>query len=129
MNGKVAAMLLGYRLPDPYAVGDLNDAPQVVRPLIELESLAPGSWYVNAIATFSDYRGRGIGSGLMALARELAQQSGAQKISLIVAQENQGAFRLYRREGYEAGASRPVVSYPGCTFSGDWLLMSRTLGG
>lgn len=49
-DGRVVAMLLGYRLPEPYDAGDLEALPSVVRPLVELEALAPGSWYVNAVA-------------------------------------------------------------------------------
>ena len=125
VDGQVAAMLLGYRLPDPYDIDDLDEAPEVVRPLIELESQAPGSWYLNAIATFENFRGRGVGSRLMSLALERARESGATELSLIVAQENQGAFRLYQREGYTPGESRPVIPFPGCSFSGDWVLMTR----
>lgn len=119
-----AAMLLGYRLPDPYDTGDLDEVPAVVRPLIELESLAPGSWYVNAIATFDSARGRGLGSRLLELTHALAGDTGASTLSLIVAGENQGAFRLYRREGYKPVATRPVVPFPGCHFGGDWILMT-----
>ena len=125
VDGDVAAMLLGYRLPDPYDTGDLDEVPELVRPLIELESQAPGSWYLNAIATFENYRGRGIGGRLMSLALERARESGANTLSLIVAQENQGAFRLYQREGYTPGESRPVIPFPGGSFAGDWVLMTR----
>jgi ribosomal protein S18 acetylase RimI-like enzyme len=127
VDGQVAAMLLGYRLPDPYDTSVLDEAPEVVRPLIELESQAPGSWYLNAIATFEKFRGRGVGSRLMLLALELACESGADALSLIVAQENKGAFRLYQREGYTPSASRPVIPFPGCAFSGEWVLMTRQL--
>jgi ribosomal protein S18 acetylase RimI-like enzyme len=125
VDGQVAAMLLGYRLPDPYDAGDLDEVPDVVRPLLELESRAPGSWYLNAIATFANCRGRGVGSRLMSLALERARESGATTISLIVAQKNQGACRLYQREGYTHLESCPVIPFPGCSFSGDWLLMAR----
>lgn len=124
-DGAIAAMLLGYRLADPYDSGDSASAPEVVRPLIELESLAPGTWYINAIATFEDWRGEGLGSQLLALAHELASASGADALSLIVASENRGANRLYQRQGYTVRASRPVVGFPGCRFSGDWLLMCK----
>ncbi len=127
IDGAVAAMLLGYRLSNPYDTGDLDEIPAVVRPLIELESLAPGSWYVNAIATLDNYRGRGLGSKLMRLAEDLAHQSGADTLSLIVARENEGAFRLYQRLGYIARASRPLAPFPGCNLSGDWVLMTRPL--
>ena len=128
VDSQVAAMLLGYRLPDPYDAGDLDALPDVVRPLVELESEAPGTWYLNAIATFSDFRGRGIGSRLMSRALGLAKESGATTISLIVAEENRGALRLYQREGYKAVAARPVIAFPGCTFAGDWVLMTRSVG-
>lgn len=128
-DGRVVAMLLGYRLPEPYDAGDLTQLPEVVRPLIELEALAPGSWYVNAVAALEDQRGLGLGSRLLELARELAQQSGAQTLSLIVSEENAAAVRLYRRHGYLPLATRPVVPYPGIAFGGDWLLMTRAVKG
>ncbi len=127
INGTVAGMLLGYRLDDPYDPGDLEELPAVIRPLIELEALAPGSWYVNAIATLPEVRGRGIGSRLMGLAERLCLDSGAEDLSLIVARANTGAVRLYERLGFCTVATRPLVSFPGCEHSGDWVLMTRTL--
>ncbi len=127
IDGTVVGMLLGYRLDDPYEAGNLDEYPSVIRPLIELESLAPGSWYVNAIATLPEVRGRGIGSGLMQLAERLCRQTGCSDISLIVAQANTGAVRLYDRLGFRPVATRPLVPFPGCDHSGDWVLMSRTL--
>src|SRR5699024_9871402 len=47
VSGTVAGMLLGYRLPDTHEAGQLERSPAVVRPLLALEALAPGSWYVN----------------------------------------------------------------------------------
>lgn len=43
-DGAIAGMLLGYRLPDPYHAGPLDEIPSIVRPLVALESLVPGSW-------------------------------------------------------------------------------------
>jgi ribosomal protein S18 acetylase RimI-like enzyme len=102
--------------------------PSVIRPLIELESLAPGSWYVNVLAVFPDHQGRGFGTRLLALAEELAGISGAEHLSIIVAAENSGAVSLYRRTGYVDTARRPVVPFPGFGFAGDWLLMVKEVG-
>lgn len=118
-------MLLGYRLADPYDAGDLEGLPAVVRPMVELESLVPGSWYINALATLEGERGLGVGSRLLELAHVLARASGATRLSIIVARENEGAARLYARCGYAPQASRPVVPYPGLVLGGDWVLMSR----
>jgi len=120
---QATGMLLGYAQPDPYETGPLDVLPPVVRPLVELEALSPGSWYVNAIAVLPDHRGAGIGSRLMALAQTMAGRSGCQEMSLIVAEQNHDAVALYRRLGYSEVARRPLVSYPGSRHGGDWLLM------
>ena len=65
-DGALLGMILSYRQPDPYQTGDLSQYPDLVRPLVELEARAPGSWYVNAIATFEQHRGKGAGRKLMA---------------------------------------------------------------
>lgn len=123
----INGMLLGYQLPDPYETGSLEEIPPVVRPLVELESLVPGSWYVNAVATEPDYRGQGVGRKLMEWAEQLASSSAAEKLSLIVAEENAVAKRLYEKLGYQVIARRPIVHFPRCPHSGDWVLMEKEL--
>lgn len=126
-DGKVAGMIISYRLDDPYEIGDLAGYPDVVRPLIELESKAPGSWYVNAIATREDYRGQGIAGQLLAEAERKAREQGATTMSLIVASENRAAKALYGKLGYTLAASRPVVDYPSAMHGGDWELLIKPL--
>jgi ribosomal protein S18 acetylase RimI-like enzyme len=128
-DGRVVALLLGYRQPDPYDPGELDALPDVVRPLVELEALVPGSWYVNAVAALADQRGQGFGSRLFELAHELAEKSGASTLSLIVSEENERAVRLYQRLGYRVIARRPVAPFPGIGFGGDWLLMTLPVAG
>jgi ribosomal protein S18 acetylase RimI-like enzyme len=123
--GQVAGMLLGYRLPDPYDDSGLDEAPAVVRPLLELEARVPGSWYVNAVAAVPRFRGLGVGTFLMGIAELLARAAGASEVSLIVAADNSGARRLYQRLGYEVAARRPVVPFPDCHHEGDWILMRK----
>ena len=121
--GQAAGMLLGYPQPDPFETGPLDDLPPVVRPLVELEALSPGSWYVNAVAVVIEHRGVGLGFRLMGLAETSARRAGCPELSLIVAEENHGAVALYRRLGYSEVARRPVVAYPGSRHGGSWLLM------
>jgi ribosomal protein S18 acetylase RimI-like enzyme len=127
VGGEVAGLLLGYRLDDPYDTGDLQSLSKLVRPLVELESCAPGSWYVNALAAFPAFRNRGLGTFLLDEADRLARQAGAATVSLIVAEENEGAMRLYLRNGYRATARRPLVPFPGLGHGGDWVLMIKPL--
>lgn len=126
-EGMVLGMVLAYRLPDPYDTGDLTDLPAVVRPMVELESQAPGSWYVNALATLESHRGRGVGTRLMADTRQRAAEAGCERMSIIVASTNRQARALYERLGFSAVARRPVVDYPGSTHGGDWVLMTASV--
>jgi ribosomal protein S18 acetylase RimI-like enzyme len=127
IGGEVAACLIDYRLDDPYDAGDLNALPEVVRPLVMLETKAPGSWYVNVLATFPEFRGQGIGARLLTLAEERGRQHQATSASMIVAGENAGAVRLYARSGYREVARARVVVYPGCAHGGDWVLMVKPI--
>src|SRR3990170_2760976 len=65
VDGEVAASLVGYRLDDPYDLGALAETPPIVQPLVRLEARAPGSWYVNVLATFPEFRGLGIATALL----------------------------------------------------------------
>lgn len=125
IEGRTAGLLLGYRLADPYETGDLDTLPALVRPLVELESIAPASWYVNALAAFPQYRNRGLGSRLLAEAERIARAERAPSLSLIVADANEGAMRLYLRSGYVEAGRRHLVPFPGLLHRGDWVLLTK----
>jgi ribosomal protein S18 acetylase RimI-like enzyme len=129
IGGEIAAALIGYRLDDPYDPGDLGEVPEVVRPLVRLEAKAPGSWYVNVLATFPEFRRQGIGLKLLDRAEGVARETGARSLSVIVAGGNDRAKRLYGRAGYAAFASEPLFPFPGCPHAGDWVLMVKDLRG
>lgn len=127
VDGEVVAALVDYRLEHPYETGDLLELPEVVRPLVVLESKAPGSWYINVVAAFPEFRGQGIGARLLTLAEGRGRAQGATSASMIVARENEGAVRLYARSGYKEIDGAPAVPYPGCAHGGDWVLMIKTI--
>jgi ribosomal protein S18 acetylase RimI-like enzyme len=128
LDGEVAAGLVGYRLDDPYDLEtSLAETPDIVRPLVRLEAKAPGSWYVNVLATFPEFRRRGIGARLLAIAEEKARGNGAPSLSVIVGSWNGGAARLYGGGGYDTVAREKAILFPGCPHQGDWVLMVRSL--
>ena len=129
IDGEIAASLVGYRLNDPYDLGALDDMPAIVQPLVRLEARAPGSWYVNVLATFPEFRGQGIGAKLLEIAENKGREEGALALSVIVGGWNGGAARLYQRAGYSALASAPAILFPGCPHQGDWVLMVKSLTG
>lgn len=129
VGGEIAACLVGYRLDDPYDLGNLAEIPELVRPLVLLEAKAPGSWYVNVLATFPEFRRQGIGMELLAIAEQRALADGAGTLSVIVAGENERAARLYQRAGFATAAREKVVPFPGYNHAGDWVLLTKRLGG
>ena len=126
-KGFVAGMIISYQLDDPYTLESIEEYPEVIRPLVLLESEAPGSWYINAIATNEDLRGQGIASCLMSEAEAFAKSNSVDCMSLIVASENESAKSLYLTLGYERVSSLPVVAYPSSIHGGDWDLMIKKL--
>jgi ribosomal protein S18 acetylase RimI-like enzyme len=120
-------MVLSYRLDDPYEPGDLPDVPAFIRPLLELESEAPGSWYINAVAVAPEAEGRGYGRQLMDIAERLGHDHGVSELSLIVAEDNTRARGLYERVGYADRSRRRAVPAPGLPDHGHWILMAKAL--
>ncbi len=128
-SGGVAGMLVGYLQDNPVDLSDAQGLPPATKPLLmpllELEAEAPGTWYVNILAVFAEYRRRGHASALLRLAEARGRAAGAKGMSVIVAEENPNAARLYAAHGYSETARRPVAPFPGLMHGGDWVLMVR----
>ena len=122
---EVVAALIGYRLDDDPEASDYDDMPPMFVPLQQLEDLAPGTWYVNVLATYPEHRGKGYGAALMGVAERLARATDARGMSLIVADANVGARRLYKRLGYEERASRPMVKEGWQNPGQNWVLLVK----
>src|SRR5262249_10911858 len=124
--GRVAAALIGYPIadtPEPLPAS----LPAIVVPLQELEDLVPGTWYVNVLAAYPEHRGKGYGTALLGLAERFARETHRRGMSIIVADTNTGARRLYERCGYREVARRRMVKegwqHPGT----DFVLLSKRL--
>ncbi|HEY5643572.1 MAG TPA: GNAT family N-acetyltransferase [Woeseiaceae bacterium] len=125
--GAVAACLMGYPLHDTTSPVDTAETPPMFVPLQELECLAWGTWYINVLASFPEYRGRGFGSALLGIAADQAVSKGCRGLSLIVSNANRGALRLYKRSGYREQATRAIVR-EGWEHSGtEWLLLVKPI--
>ncbi|MTH64835.1 GNAT family N-acetyltransferase [Paracoccus shanxieyensis] len=126
IDGEVAACLLGYAAetaPGPIA----PDTPPIFVPLLQLEALAPGSWYLNVLATYPQFRGKGLGGALLAHAETVAAKAGHDTISLIAADTHQDALRLYTAKGYLQVAHRPVVKGDWQVDANEWILFTKPL--
>lgn len=122
----VAACLLGYAAEvDPAPIAP--DTPAIFVPLLELEAMAPGSWYLNVLATYDGFRGRGIGSALLCHAEGIARACGHKTISLIAEDTHQDALRLYRAKGFQEVARRPVVKGDWAVDAEEWILFVKVV--
>ncbi len=122
--GKAAACLIGYDIPDdPQPIPP--DMPPMFVPLQELENLAPATWYVNVLAVLPEHRNKGYGTRLLALADETGRKLGKRGMSVIVADANTGARRLYERCGYVEKERRPMVKDGWQTEGREWVLLVK----
>ena len=126
-NGTVVACLMGYALPEELDPDRFDGMPPMFVPLQELEDRVPGTWYVNVLATLEEHRGKGYGKELLDIAEQLALVNGCNGLSLIVADANTGARRLYARNDYEELATRPMVKEDWDGTGESWVLMKRSL--
>ncbi|MBD0267285.1 MAG: GNAT family N-acetyltransferase [Cyanobacteria bacterium Co-bin8] len=116
-----------------FAIAEPDEAPQA--PSTETDSEIPdvmapyalekaGTWYICALAVFPEFRGQGIGSGLLALAHRQAREQGFEELSLLCFEQNMGAKQLYERCGFKTIDRTPVVPHPLIHHTGDLLLMT-----
>lgn len=114
IDGEVAGLVLSYsgktmsrlRLP---MFGDLIGVLGVAGttrflfrsvPLIGVKEVQADEYFINSLAVSPEFRGRGIGTQLMALAEESAMQAGLARCSLTVDVDKERALGLYEHLGY-----------------------------
>jgi len=127
IDNHIAGMMLAYRLPDVDDAEDLDQFPAFIRPMVELEQCVPSSFYINMLATFSDYRNMSVGTKLMNRVDWLASDAGCTISSIEVFDQNEGALRLYQRLGYKIIEKRPVVPHSSHPYDGNLLLLTRSV--
>jgi ribosomal protein S18 acetylase RimI-like enzyme len=127
LDGRVIAGLVGYPLPDRPEPIDYDHMPAMFVPLQELENLAPGTWYVNVLATCPEYRRQGFGTRLLSIAERHAAATGRSGLSIIVSDANSGARRLYERVGCSEVATRPMVKEHWRNAGESWILLVKRL--
>lgn len=125
ISGKCAACLIGYPQPDEPEPIDYATMPPMFVPLQELENLAPGTWYVNVLAAYPEYRNLGFGTRLLGVAEDIARHNRKTGLSVIVSDANHGARRLYLRCGYREAGERLKVKEGWHNEGRSWVLLTK----
>jgi ribosomal protein S18 acetylase RimI-like enzyme len=131
-GSQIAGMLYAY------PIARLKDAPSDPRLTGRGKSyLAPGmellhrveisSYYINAVAVYSDFRGCGLAKRLMAAAAVDAKKLGLSDLTLLCFEQNELAMPLYKNLNFETIARAQVVAHPLLQHAGDLLLMRQRL--
>jgi len=123
-------MLLAFAMPDDCEPRTRKTRPlasndNVFAPYMYLEE--PHSWYICGVAAYPEYRGQGIGSHFMQQAEQQARENGFNKLSLIVFEQKPQVFNFYKRLGYLVIDQAPVVPHPLIPYTGNALLMVKSL--
>jgi len=115
-DGRVAGMILCYHGSE----ADKLDAPLAERlrqrtgnpsPAIDKET-DEDEYYIDSIAVFPEFRGRGIAKALLEAAEQAAADSGWERIALNVEYGNDRAASLYRAAGYAADKTIAINGSP-----------------
>lgn len=126
-KGKVIACLIGYPLEEDPTPVNYQELPSMFAPLQELEDKVPGTWYVNVLATYPEYRNKGYGLQFLAIAEQLAKHSHKNGLSVIVSDVNIGARRLYEKCGYREYARRKMIKEDWINEGENWILLTRDI--
>jgi ribosomal protein S18 acetylase RimI-like enzyme len=85
--------------------------------------------YISHIAVHPDFRGRGVGRGLMAEAERLSREGGKDRITLYVASDNASAKGLYLACGFHTVRTEQSDLALMLLGKGQWELMQKDLAG
>jgi ribosomal protein S18 acetylase RimI-like enzyme len=121
LGGRVAGGLVCYRIGE--APAPLDGLPAMFRPLQALENRAPGTEYVHILATLPAFRRQGVATRLLGEAAR--RGAGSRGLSLVVADGNLPARRLYAALGFAEAAREPMVKEGWRNPGRQWLLMLR----
>jgi ribosomal protein S18 acetylase RimI-like enzyme len=123
-DGAVIGMLFTFPIEEGREA-DGEPADPILKPYEELE--IPGSFYICALALLPGFRDRGVGTKMLSIARKQASEGGFGTLSLLVFERNEGAVRLYERNGFEVADRAPVVPHKLIQHTGDVLLMASVV--
>lgn len=100
-----------------------EDRLRILRPMIELDAEAAGTFFINIVAVFPPYRRGGVARRMIGLAHEQARAAALPFVSLTTFEHDVRLVDYYRRIGFAVVASRPLERHERLLVAGDLVLM------
>jgi ribosomal protein S18 acetylase RimI-like enzyme len=122
-EGAVIGQLCTYPVAPASAENpDGEPVDPVLEPYARLD--VPDTLYISSLALLEGFRGMGLGTRMISIARDQARERGFNALSLLVFEQNAGALKLYEREGFREVNRAAVVPHPLINRTGDVILMT-----
>jgi ribosomal protein S18 acetylase RimI-like enzyme len=125
LEGKVAGMLLCYVAEEMPEV-EIEKLPERIQTAARLENRIAGAFNINALAMRPETRGQGWGKRLLDLVHTWAKERDCTRIGLLVEKGNEGALRLYQREGFSIKEEEPMAPLDELPASVALLMVTNT---
>jgi ribosomal protein S18 acetylase RimI-like enzyme len=122
-EGAVIGQLCTYPVAPASAENpDGEPVDPVLEPYARLD--VPDTLYISSLALLEGFRGMGLGTRMISIARDQARERGLDALSLLVFEQHAGALKLYEREGFREVDRAAVVPHPLINRTGDVILMT-----
>jgi GNAT superfamily N-acetyltransferase len=118
VDGKPVGLIHAYAVTSKPEVAD--DFDPVLRPFAELQ--LSGSLYISCCMVLKQCRGRGIGEGLLEIARARAEAEDVRQLSTLIYDTNSNWRRQIERNGFQIVGRRPLAKHPLLKQGGELLL-------
>lgn len=86
-----------------------------------------GSYYLDSLAVFPEYRGCGFGRILIEDTINKAVKGGYSEVSLLVFEKNEAALSLYKKLGFRETSKLKAPAHPSMPYEGYVILLSKPL--
>jgi ribosomal protein S18 acetylase RimI-like enzyme len=119
-HGEIAGAAIGYGLGE--GIRNIEADRPALKPVIDLQKMVVGSWFVGTLGVYSHLRGIGIGRRLLMDQIERAENA---PVSLITAGYNEAALSLYKKNGFSEAARTNAVAFFENGRKHEWVLLTR----
>lgn len=118
--GETAGAAIGYALGEDVKKMEVDRV--ALQPVIDLQKMVVGSWFIATLGVYRHLRGIGIGRDIL---KDQIDRAGSLPVSLITASDNEAALSLYKKNGFSEAARQKAMSLFESSRKHEWVLLTR----